>query len=58
LIGAVAGVVILFCVQRYTDVFFYLYAAVGIVGCFAVGYLASLILPGRSKDLSGLTVHG
>ncbi|HUT13975.1 MAG TPA: sodium/solute symporter, partial [Thermoguttaceae bacterium] len=58
LIGAVAGVVILFCVQRYTDVFFYLYAAVGIVGCFAVGYLASLILPGRGKDLSGLTVHG
>jgi len=57
LIGAAAGVVILFCVQRYTNVFFYLYAAVGIVGCFAVGYLASLILPGEVKHLSGLTVH-
>ena len=57
LVGAAAGAVILYCVQQYTDVFFYIYAGVGVVGCFVVGYVASLILPGRAKDLSGLTIY-
>ena len=34
----------------------YLYPAIGIATCFAVGLIASLALPGRRRDLTGLTV--
>ena len=34
----------------------YLYAFIGITVCFTVGYLASLVFPGKQKDLAGLTV--
>ncbi len=35
---------------------FFLYAAIGIATCFVVGYLVSLALPARPKDLSELTL--
>lgn len=34
----------------------YLYAFVGIAVCYVVGYLASLVFPGKSKSLKGLTL--
>ena len=57
LCGAAGGALVLYLVQQYTHVHFFLYAAIGITVCFTVGYLASLILPSRTKDLAGLTVY-
>lgn len=34
----------------------YLYAFIGIAVCYVVGYIASLVLPGRAKPLAGLTL--
>ena len=57
LTGALASAVLLWAVQTYTPVHFFLYAAVGIIACFAVGYVVSLVLPRDGKSLAGLTVH-
>ena len=57
LVGAVAGVVLLYVVQRHTRVSFFLYGGIGIVACFAIGYAASLILPSKPKPLDGLTIY-
>ncbi len=56
LAGAGASVIALFLVQRYTRLHLFLYAPVGIISCFVVGYLASLLLPAAPKLLKGLTV--
>ena len=56
LVGAVAGVIVLYIVQRHTRVSFFLYGGTGIVATFVVGYLASLMLPAARKPLAGLTV--
>ena len=45
LIGALTSAVVLYFVQQ-TNLHFFLYAAVGIVTCFSVGWIASLLLPG------------
>ena len=52
--GAIASVFILYWVQQYTDLHFFLYGAVGILSCVAVGVLASYGFrdPGRT-ELSG-----
>jgi len=55
LIGAVASIAVLFYVTQFTTINFFLYAVIGIVVCVSVGYAASLILPGRTGDLTGLT---
>lgn len=58
--GAIAGVassaVALYLVQRHTDIHFFLYAAIGFLTCFGVGWLTSLVLPGRPRPLSGLVL--
>ena len=56
LVGAIAGSTLTVFVWKYTAVHFFLYAAVGIVTCFVVGYVASLVLPAPARDLSDLTV--
>ncbi len=56
LVGVTTSAVVLFCVQRFTSLHFLLYAMVGIVTCFAVGYAASLLLPTRNRNLDGLTI--
>ena len=57
LVGAASGSIVLFLVQQYTPMHFFLYSAVGIVSCFVIGYLSSLVLPGRKKNLDGLTIY-
>ncbi len=57
LIGALVSVVLLYVVQQYTPVHFFLYAAVGVISCFGVGYLASFVFPARDKSLDGLTIY-
>ncbi|MFQ6130522.1 MAG: sodium/solute symporter [Armatimonadota bacterium] len=56
LVGAVASAVVLFLVQRHTQIHFFLYAAVGIFTCVAVGYVVSMVLPGDGRSLEGLTI--
>lgn len=59
--GALAGLLasagVLFAVQQYTAIHFFLYAAIGIAVCVIVGYLASLVFGRESRPLQGLTVH-
>lgn len=53
-IGVVSSAFVLFLVQRFTDLHFFLYAATGMLTCVIVGYLASLIFP-SNKPIDGLT---
>jgi len=57
LVGAMASAAILWWVQKHTSLHFFLYAVVGVTACVAIGWIASLVLPKREKDLSGLTWH-
>lgn len=56
IIGMTVGMSVVFALQRYTPVTFWLYALVGSAVTFAVGYLLSLVLPGRPRGLDGLTI--
>jgi SSS family transporter len=57
LVGAVVSAVTLCGVQMFTGIHFFLYAAVGLGTSLGVGYLASVVVPVRQRDLAGLTVH-
>jgi solute:Na+ symporter, SSS family len=57
LIGATASVVITVLIKAYTPVHFMLYGVASILSCMLVGYLASIVLPGKKVDLQGLTVY-
>jgi SSS family transporter len=57
LVGVLASAVVLWFVQRYTHIHFFLYAALGITTCLVVGYLVSLLLPAASSNLNGLTIY-
>jgi SSS family solute:Na+ symporter len=56
LVGVVAGAAVMLALPLVSAVNGYLYPAIGIAACFAVGLLASLVLPARHRDLTGLTV--
>jgi SSS family transporter len=53
--GVIASAVALYFVQAHTKVHVYLYSAIGIGVCFAVGYLASFLAP-RSKAAAAVEV--
>jgi SSS family transporter len=57
LLGAVAGASVMGLLPFFTHINGYLYAAIGIVTCFVIGYVLSLVIPGRSPSLDGLTIH-
>jgi Na+/proline symporter len=58
LIGAALGIVVLYVIQRHTRVSFLLYGAIGIISCFVLGYLASILTGGsRGGAPDGLTIH-
>jgi SSS family transporter len=57
LVGAIASAVVLYFVQRDTDIHFFLYAGIGILTCMVVGWLASQVLPEADKPLAGLTIY-
>lgn len=56
LLGFLGSAVLLFCVRSYTPVQFFLYPAIGLGGCFLIGYAASLVIPAGRRNLEGLTV--
>jgi SSS family transporter len=55
LAGALVGAATLFVVQRNTGLHFLLYGAIGTVVTFAAGWIASVLIPTRDRDLAGLT---
>jgi Na+/proline symporter len=55
--GAVAGAIGLYFVKAYTPIHFLLYTIVGIGLCFVVGYLVSLLVGGKQKQIDGLTIY-
>ncbi len=57
LVGALIGAAVMFCLWRFTEVNGYIYTASGIATCSVTGYLASLMRPPPSNDLSGLTIY-
>ena len=57
LAGAVTSAVALYIVSTFTQVHFFLYAAIGISTCFIVGYLVSLAFQNGQPNLDGLTIY-
>ncbi|MBN1344036.1 MAG: sodium/solute symporter [Phycisphaerae bacterium] len=57
LIGAIVSVIVLYLVQQYTHIHFFLYAMVGVVTCFLVGYVMSVIIPVGRKPIDGMTIY-
>lgn len=56
LIGVAAGAGVMFALPLFTEINGYLYAAIGIACCFAIGYVCSVIIPTAPRDLAGLTL--
>ena len=57
LTGAIGGVITLWLVQKYTEVSFLLYAAVGIVATFLIGLCVSVLWHDEGRDTNGLTIY-
>lgn len=58
LTGAFSGALGLWLVQQYTAVSFLLYATIGILVTFGVGWVVSLLFPEKEKPKEGLTIYG
>lgn len=56
-VGVLIGLAVIASLRKYSDVTFWLYLPIGSTLTFASGYLMSLILPGRPRDLAGLTIY-
>ncbi len=56
--GAITGALCLWLVQQYTEVSFLLYASIGILATFVIGWMASMVFEKDSKTIDGLTIHG
>jgi len=57
MLGAIASLVATYYVKNYTHIHFLAYPIFGVVACFSVGYLSSMIIPAKPKDIEGLTVY-
>jgi SSS family transporter len=56
-LGFFASAAVLYFVSTSTTVHFFLYAAVGILSCVAIGWFASWLFPGQRKTLDALTIY-
>ena len=56
LVGLASSAVVLWAVIHFTAIHFFLYAGIGFLACFIIGYLTSLLWPGREK-LNGMTIY-
>ena len=54
--GAITGAISLYFVSSYTETHVYLYAAIGIVVTMVSGWILSLVINEKGKDISGLTI--
>jgi SSS family transporter len=56
MVGALGSIATLWFVRQYTQLHFFTYGGIGILTCMALGWVASLLLPERPRDLTGLTL--
>jgi MFS superfamily sulfate permease-like transporter len=54
--GAIASVIITLLVKIFTPLHWATYLPVAIGSCLLVGYIVSVLIPEKQKDLTGLTV--
>jgi len=57
LVGLIVTSILIWYIQSYTEIHYFLYATIGIFSCCIVGLVASLIIPGKTKNIEGLTVY-
>ena len=57
LLGALVGALVMGMLPYYSGINGFLYAAIGLVVSFCVGYAASLLFPGEVRDTTGLTMY-
>ncbi len=57
LIGLFSSACVQYLVQHYYSLHAYCYTVSGIVSCFVIGSLASLVIPSKKKRIDGLTFH-
>lgn len=57
-IGLLGSIMVQFWVSKTGMVHLLLYAGTGFVSCFLIGYLASLLFPGKPKNIIPLTIYG
>ncbi len=57
IIGAFSSLLTTFYIQKYTHISFFMYPVFGVLSCIVIGYIASLLIPIRRKNLEGLTVY-
>lgn len=56
-VGVLASMGVIIYLRMTSPITFWLYGPIGTLVAFVVGYLASLILPGKPRPLGGLTVY-
>jgi hypothetical protein len=56
-IGAVASIGMLLYVKLATDLNSLLYGAIGVITCFSVACLSSMIIPTKVERLTGLNIY-
>jgi Na+/proline symporter len=57
LTGAGLGAVCLAYIQQSTKIHFLLYAPSGVIICFICGYLLSIFVKRKMKNIEGLTIY-
>ncbi|MFO7937819.1 MAG: sodium/solute symporter [Kiritimatiellia bacterium] len=57
LLAALVTTAILFYVQTYTSLHFFVYGAVGLFSCYILGVVFSLLIPAAPPNIEGLTVY-
>jgi SSS family solute:Na+ symporter len=57
LLGAFGTAVILYYVQAYTSIHFFLYGAIGLSSCVILGLVFSILIPAAKPNIEGLTVY-
>ena len=56
MIGMVASAILLWWVQTFTPLHFFLFGGIGVVGCVVIGYAASFCFPSSADKSNGLTI--
>lgn len=56
-IGMLVSIALTLYCNRYLALHPFFYAPIGLGASFIVGYLASLLFPGKERDLTGLTIY-
>ena len=57
LVGFAGSALLLYYVANHTALHLLAYPAVGVAGCFVIGYVASLLMPAGRRELAGLTIY-